>query len=85
MDGRVVRTTGDGLLQVFKAFRRLLQKRLNIGRDRLVAFTQQGTSRQPGDRGQPFFELVVKPVLRLIGLQIQKAQHQGAAKPEQGG
>ena len=68
--GAAFLATGQGSLQVFEAFGGLFQKCLDIGGDTLLAITADGAAGQARDTGEPFFQVIVEPVLRLRGLQV---------------
>ena len=77
----------DAALHVLHVLGGLFHQCLEIGRYRDVATnTQAGhgiTGREAGEAGEPFFHLVVKRVLRLGRLEVEKAEHEGSGKTEQ--
>ena len=72
--------------QPVQRIRALLQKRAHIGA-RAAALIRAGALRagvgEAGNRGEPFLHLVVEAVLRPAGLQLEKADDQGAGQPEE--
>ena len=75
---------GKRALQLLHVFRGLLQQRLHIYRHRAIALGQDAGGK-PRQARQPFFQLVVKAVLRLSGGKVEKAQYQRAGKAEHRG
>ena len=74
----------DRALQVLEVLRGLLEHRLDVGRDADVAGARAVVAAgQPGQAGEPLLHLVVEAVLRLVRLEIEEAQDQGAREAEQ--
>ena len=70
-------------LEILQAVGGLLQQSADVGRNRLVAVHRERAAGKPGVGGKPVLQLVVKAVLRLAGLQVEKAEDERAGKTEE--
>ena len=75
----------DRALQALEVLRGLLEQGLDVCRDVDVASAHErlAAAAQAGKAREPFLDVVVKTVLRLRRLQVEKAEHQGAGEAEQ--
>src|SRR5690606_14383175 len=76
----------NGLLQGLKAIGGLLQQRLQICWDGGFPIPgRKGSTAYSRHTREPFFHLVHEAVVRLTGLQLQKAKHQRASETKERG